>query len=57
MASSTVSDREKSIIVSLAKAGVGTSVIAEAWGIPKQAVAAYKAWDTMRTTSSAPHIE
>jgi hypothetical protein len=45
---SVVSEREKSIIVALAKAGVETPVIAKAWGIPTQAVAAYKAWDTMR---------
>ena len=48
MAKEPVTDREKSIIVALAKAGVETPVLAKAFGIPKQAVAAYKAWDTMR---------
>jgi len=49
-----VSDREKAIIVTLTKAGVETSVLANAWGIPKQAVAAFRAWDTMRST---PKVE
>ena len=43
-----VTEKDKNIILSLAKAGVTTPVIAQAWGIPPQAVAAYKAWETMR---------
>lgn len=47
---SVVSEREKSIIVALAKVGVSTPVLASAFGVPKQAIAAFKAWDTMRST-------
>jgi FixJ family two-component response regulator len=43
-----VSEREKEIMVNLAKAGVTSKTIALAFGVPTQEVAAYKAWDTMR---------
>jgi hypothetical protein len=46
--SKVVSDRDKSIIVALTKAGVTSQVVANAFGIPRQAVAAFKAWDTIR---------
>lgn len=44
-----ISDREKSVIVKLIKAGVETSVVAKAFGVPRQTAAAFLAWDTMRS--------
>jgi protein gp37 len=43
-----LSDREKQAILQLAGAGVNNDVIASAFGIRPMAVAAYKAWATMR---------
>ena len=44
-----MSEATKQIIVKLRKAGVQSNVIAKAFGIPRQRVAAYVAWHTMRS--------
>ncbi len=43
-----VTDREKEVIIRLAKAGVSTPIIADAFDLSTHAIGAFKAWDTMR---------
>ena len=46
-----VCEHDKQVMLRLAKLGVESHIIAEAFGIPKMAVAAYRAWETMRAQS------
>jgi len=43
-----VSEHEKRVMLKLASKGVPTKVIASSFGVPTQAVAAFKAWRTIR---------
>jgi FixJ family two-component response regulator len=48
MSKTQLTDREKQAVLSLVKAGVDNRTIAKAFKIRPMAVAAYKAWETMR---------
>lgn len=48
MSTTPLTPREKAAVLALAKAGVSTPVLAKAFRVPTQAIAAYKAWETTR---------
>lgn len=51
-ASTSLTLREKNAVLALAKAGVSTPTIAKAFRVPTQAIAAYKAHETIRVAAT-----